>query len=591
LARKFHPDKNRAPGATEAFKKIGSAFATLTNSEKRRRYDLYGSVDEPAPSVTRQRHGDVFYQFDGHPGFDADVFNIFFNGGFPFVYRNHRAQTHQPRESERESTYLAYVQILPLLILFGLSFFSNLFVKDAPFSLTRTTKYPVERVTNQHHVNYYVKPTFSEDFDGNLAHMESQVEEQYVYYLRDRCYKEQNQSTCLTEVVGIMLTKFLKLPKAWATAEIATIRFASTAALPERLFRSFFYVPGDQEHRISKMLKISSSPATLPESIPDILVLDCEDAVSFANKDKARSTIASAFASGSIKKSLRPHQSVSLRINPPTTGLAGADLDQVLSKCIQTTDATGSDQWLGPDLITLPKTESIDELLWVEARIQKLFKEASKPVANISLIGMIESPKSLLNMTDLCKEAKQLKIPLVAMVFGSDDYCASLGKCPTPIVTVSVLHIYLSIVFFTDAGIVQTFLACVTHSVGREETNFPRRYMVTVCKAYGLAAVDMVDTDLANMDSFRKNCEFGSQIGYSGKQLIHPKQLEDANIAFSPNPKLVAWAIALVEAAAEASASRALAAGAFTFEGHMIDRPTIRQAQRLVRMAKLVHSS
>lgn len=197
LARKFHPDKNRAPGATEAFKKIGSAFATLTNSEKRRRYDLYGSVDEPAPSVTRQRHGDVFYQFDGHPGFDADVFNIFFNGGFPFVYRNHRAQTHQPRESERESTYLAYVQILPLLILFGLSFFSNLFVKDAPFSLTRTTKYPVERVTNQHHVNYYVKPTFSEDFDGNLAHMESQVEEQYVYYLRDRCYKEQNQREAL----------------------------------------------------------------------------------------------------------------------------------------------------------------------------------------------------------------------------------------------------------------------------------------------------------------------------------------------------------------------------------------------------------
>ncbi|VDN16005.1 unnamed protein product [Dibothriocephalus latus] len=103
LARKFHPDKNRAPGATEAFKKIGSAFSTLTNAEKRRRYDLYGSVDEPAPSVTRQRHGDVFYQFDGHPGFDADVFNIFFNGGFPFVYRNHRAQTqHQPRESERE---------------------------------------------------------------------------------------------------------------------------------------------------------------------------------------------------------------------------------------------------------------------------------------------------------------------------------------------------------------------------------------------------------------------------------------------------------------------------------------------------------
>ncbi|VDN12051.1 unnamed protein product [Dibothriocephalus latus] len=84
-----------------------------------------------------------------------------------------------------------------------------------------------------------------------------------------------------------MLATLLKLPQVWTTAaavELATVRFASTAAPAERLFRSYFYVPGDQERRISKMLKISSSPATLPESIPDILVLDCEDAVSLANK-------------------------------------------------------------------------------------------------------------------------------------------------------------------------------------------------------------------------------------------------------------------------------------------------------------------
>ncbi|VDN12134.1 unnamed protein product [Dibothriocephalus latus] len=144
---------------------------------------------------------------------------------------------------------------------------------------------------------------------------------------------------------------------------------------------------------------------------------------------------------------MRPHQSVSLRINPPTTGLAGPDLDHVLSKCIEATAAKGGDQWLGPDLITLPKTESIDELLWVEARILKLFKGASKPVPNISLIGMVESPKSLINMTDLCKEAKKLKLPLVAMVFGSDDYCASLGKFLTE--SISFLHILPLRVLYT----------------------------------------------------------------------------------------------------------------------------------------------
>ncbi|KER25366.1 hypothetical protein T265_07166 [Opisthorchis viverrini] len=98
LALKFHPDKNRAPGATEAFKKIGTALSVLTDPEKRRRYDQYGTEEEQVPRITRvHRHGDPFFQYDG------DVFTMFFNGGFPFsqVYRGHHQRPHS-RESERE---------------------------------------------------------------------------------------------------------------------------------------------------------------------------------------------------------------------------------------------------------------------------------------------------------------------------------------------------------------------------------------------------------------------------------------------------------------------------------------------------------
>ncbi|OON20763.1 DnaJ domain protein [Opisthorchis viverrini] len=186
LALKFHPDKNRAPGATEAFKKIGTALSVLTDPEKRRRYDQYGTEEEQVPRITRvHRHGDPFFQYDG------DVFTMFFNGGFPFsqVYRGHHQRPHS-RESERENNYFVYVQLVPLLLIFALSFFSNFFIRESHYSLTRSNKYSVERLTSSHNVPFYVKPSFTTEFDGHLGRLEAQVEEEYANNLRFRCFRE-----------------------------------------------------------------------------------------------------------------------------------------------------------------------------------------------------------------------------------------------------------------------------------------------------------------------------------------------------------------------------------------------------------------
>uniref|UniRef100_A0A8C0VNH4 DnaJ heat shock protein family (Hsp40) member B14 n=1 Tax=Cyanistes caeruleus TaxID=156563 RepID=A0A8C0VNH4_CYACU len=84
LALKFHPDKNHAPGATEAFKKIGNAYAVLSNPEKRKQYDLTGSEEQTCNHPSNGR-------FNFHRGCEADItpedlFNMFFGGAFPTAW-------------------------------------------------------------------------------------------------------------------------------------------------------------------------------------------------------------------------------------------------------------------------------------------------------------------------------------------------------------------------------------------------------------------------------------------------------------------------------------------------------------------------
>ncbi|VDK39465.1 unnamed protein product [Taenia asiatica] len=544
LARRYHPDKNKAPGATEAFKKIGSAFNVLVDAEKRRRYDQFGTVDEERSSVTRRHEG--VYTFDGNTGFDAEFINMFFNGGFPFAQNVRYTRHAQNHDSNHENNYFAYIQILPLLILFGLSFFSNFLVKDPVFSLQRTSKYTVQRQTQAHSLPYYVKDTFAQEYDGSIRHIENQLH--------------------LNMQIGALIARTsMQRSLTWLVS-----RNVSTVPPSERLWRSFLYVPGDQERKIKKMENICNT-TQVSSSIPDFIVLDCEDAVSAENKALARKTIASSLqARGFDKYRTYLLRGLSLRINAPSTGLAADDLYIILSTAAETMKADGG-VWPGPDYISVPKTESLADLHWVESQVMRIFqKHEVAPIPNLSLIGMIESASSLLSMRELCKEARNtLKLPLVAMVFGSDDYCASLG---------------------------------VTHSQGRQEALFARQYLVTMCKAYGLACLDMVETDLNNMEAFCLNCEFGAQLGYDGKQLIHPKQIEPANAAYAPSPERIEWATKVVEAAAahttlsaastgtdvKTADGSALTAGAFAYRGHMIDRPTVRQAERVVALSKLM---
>ncbi|XP_033840912.1 dnaJ homolog subfamily B member 14 [Periophthalmus magnuspinnatus] len=209
LALKFHPDKNHAPGATDAFKKIGNAYAVLSNADKRRQYDVSGGEE---PSGTSHTNGGGF---DFHRGFEADItpedlFNMFFGGGFPssspHTFSNgrssysHHTNRHERTNDRGDGGFSMFIQIMPVLVLILVSVLSQMMVSPSPYSLYArpSTSQTIKRQTENLHVDYYVTKEFKSDFKGSaLQQIEKSVEEDYVSNVRNNCWKERQTKTDL----------------------------------------------------------------------------------------------------------------------------------------------------------------------------------------------------------------------------------------------------------------------------------------------------------------------------------------------------------------------------------------------------------
>ncbi|KAE8714189.1 Heat shock protein DnaJ isoform 2 [Hibiscus syriacus] len=198
LSLKVHPDKNKAPGAEEAFKAVSKAFQCLSNAESRKTYDLVGS-DEPSYErrASAYRGGgngfNGFYDTD----FDADeIFRSFFGGMAPAntQFRTfHFGPGMGARTGDQGSTGFnirTLIQLLPVLLILLLNFLPS---SEPLFSLSRS--YPYEyKFTTQKDVNYYVRTTnFEQDYPVNSperVRIEELVEREYYKVLAQNCRLE-----------------------------------------------------------------------------------------------------------------------------------------------------------------------------------------------------------------------------------------------------------------------------------------------------------------------------------------------------------------------------------------------------------------
>lgn len=233
LALKLHPDKNSAPHSDEAFKAVGLAYATLSDSQKRTIYDRYGEEDPDnrggggGPGGMRGGFpGGV--HFNGQAVDPDEIFRAFFGGqaggmggmggpgfrvytsgfggpGFAFhaggMPRQRRAGGQQAQQEEQSSGgFVQLLQLLPLLVLFMLSFFNSgdSATGNKYFSLTPTQPYVNQLFTKLVPVKdipYYVDDRFLRTYNRDryqLAQVERMVEKTYHNYLVNEC---NNQAT------------------------------------------------------------------------------------------------------------------------------------------------------------------------------------------------------------------------------------------------------------------------------------------------------------------------------------------------------------------------------------------------------------
>ncbi|MEL6287730.1 MAG: CoA ester lyase [Pseudomonadota bacterium] len=285
-----------------------------------------------------------------------------------------------------------------------------------------------------------------------------------------------------------------------------------------RPLRSVLYMPGANTRALEKARTLDA----------DAIILDLEDAVAPDTKDDARRNVAAAMETGGYGDRV-----VAIRINGPDTAWFDADLAMAAEA--------------QPDAVLVPKVSSGAEVDRLSARM-----DASGVPASTRLWIMIETPRAILELSDIARRSGTVDGRLAAFILGTNDLAKETG-----------------------AGLGEDRLAMVPWLT----------QTVAAARAYGLAVIDGVYNDFRDIDGLTRECAQGRLLGMDGKTLIHPAQLSVANTAFAPADAEVALAREIIAAFAQPENQ---SAGVLTVNGRMVERLHAEIAHRTVAIADAI---
>jgi len=260
----------------------------------------------------------------------------------------------------------------------------------------------------------------------------------------------------------------------------------------------------------------------------DGLVLDLEDAVAPEAKVQAREAIAKALKNGGFG-----NREVLVRINGLDTQWWVEDLNVIVAA--------------KPDAVLLPKVSDPAQLEDVASRLVDLGADP-----HIKIWAMMETPLAMLNVGAIAAAALDTETRLAGFVMGTNDLAKETRARLVP----------------GRAPMLPWIMTCVA-----------------AARAYGLSILDGVYNDLGNAEGFVEECRQARDLGFDGKTLIHPRQIEPCNEAFSPSPEEIEAARKMI-AAFDLPENKDK--GVIQIDGRMVERLHADMARQTVAIADAI---
>jgi citrate lyase subunit beta / citryl-CoA lyase len=284
------------------------------------------------------------------------------------------------------------------------------------------------------------------------------------------------------------------------------------------MFRSLIFVPSNSERYLNKAKILNA----------DIVCLDLEDSVPCDEKDAARHLIKSALAMRATYQT----RNIYVRINSFDSGLAFCDLKAVIQK--------------GIDGIVIPKVSNDNEISAVDRILFTLEQEIGIREKTIKIAASIESAKGVVNSYSIAKASDRVNM----LVFGVFDFLYDMH---------------------------------LDYKEGNNEFEYAyaRSKIPVDARAAGIEAIDGIWQKIDDSEGLKRDAALAKRLGYAGKSLIHPSQIETVHEVFIPSKSEIEWATKVVKALDEEK-KNIRSKGAMRLEGKMIDAVHYKQAKAIL---------
>ncbi len=287
--------------------------------------------------------------------------------------------------------------------------------------------------------------------------------------------------------------------------------------------RSLIFIPGNNPRFLEKSKTINS----------DIICFDLEDSVPMDEKESARNLVNKTIKEINIMDQSTKKILVAVRINAPDTELAIYDLKKIITE--------------GIDVIVIPKVENESQVINLSGMIKTLEQENNIQNNFIKLIPSIESSLGVVNAYSIAKSDQRIS----SLIFGIFDFLHDM-KIDT-----------------NDQEILTSFM-------------YARAKVPVDARAAGIDSIDSIWQDINDSKGLEKDLALGKKLGYTGKCVIHPSQIDLVHKVFSPSLQDIQWAEKVISALDRSINDKTTKMGAIKLEGKMIDAVHYKQAKRIL---------